>query len=74
MGPSALQAIPVLDDTGLMNPDYTTIGIAVGAGVGTALGLILGGWAIPLGIGAGAGVGLAVGSVLDSRSGRQLRH
>lgn len=46
---------------------YTEIGIATGAGVGTAIGVLIGGWAIAVGICLGAGVGVAIGAAIDAR-------
>lgn len=45
----------------------TGMSVALGAGIGMTLGVLIGGWAVPVGIGAGAGVGVALGAAFDGR-------
>src|ERR1035437_7986356 len=44
---------------------YLVIGIAVGAGLGATIGVLIGGWAIAIGISLGAGAGMAIGAAID---------
>jgi uncharacterized membrane protein len=46
---------------------YTAMGVALGAGVGTTIGVLIGGWAIAIGICLGAGVGVVIGAAMDAR-------
>jgi predicted aconitase len=47
---------------------WTAVGLAVGAGLGLTVGLLVsGGPAIGLGLALGAGVGIAIGASLDSK-------
>ncbi len=48
---------------------YTSIGVALGAGVGVTIGVLIGGWAIAVGLCLGAGVGVAIGTAMDVRKG-----
>jgi uncharacterized membrane protein YccC len=52
---------------------YTTLGVLIGAGVGTAIGALMGGWAIPFGTSIGAGIGVAIGASLDAHKPHTLR-
>ena len=45
---------------------YTGIGVAIGAGLGLAVGALTGGWGIPAGLALGAGVGVALGAAADA--------
>lgn len=44
---------------------YTGIGVAIGAGAGLVVGVLIGGPAIALSVAVGAGVGVAIGSAID---------
>ena len=46
--------------------DYTTLGIALGAGLGVVGGLLFADAAIAAGMAIGAGGGLVIGAVLDA--------
>ena len=46
---------------------YTGIGVALGAGAGVTIGVLIGGWAIAIGMCLGAGVGVAIGTAMEAR-------